>query len=333
MTARRVTSLLRLAFLWLGLGLAMAACQRPTVDATAQQAITFAILPAEGRASAEPLWAPLLEDLSQAIGAPVTPYFGASYADLVDAFGQDRAQVGWFSAQPAVQAIDTADAELVARTVSDTGGDSYRATVIVRKGSGLTLQDLLTCGQRHSFGMGDAQSTSGRLAPMAFLFNPRGIDPQRCFTSLVVDDHQANAFAVASGTLDAATSNDVSLAALRERNAQIADQVEEIWRSPEIPEGAILMAEGLDPVLKEKIRSFFLTYGQGEGPVARRQQAVLQGLRYSRFNSAEASYLDPIREIMADQALEQARQSGDRNAARKAEQDLRRLRAAREVQP
>ena len=73
------------------------------------------------------------------------------------------------------------------------------STLIVKAGSGITLDDVLACGKRYDFGIGDAQSTSGTLAPMAFLFNPRGIVPAECFKTVRAANHQANAFAVADG--------------------------------------------------------------------------------------------------------------------------------------
>jgi phosphonate transport system substrate-binding protein len=91
--------------------------------------------------------------------------------------------------------------------------------------------------------------------------------------------------------------------------------------------------EDLDPAVKEKIRSFFLTYGQGNGVEAERQRRVLAGLRYSRFNAADDDYLDPVREMMADQRLIAARARSDADGVAEAEQELQRLRAKREVQP
>jgi phosphate/phosphite/phosphonate ABC transporters, periplasmic binding protein len=324
--------------LYLGLVLAavsMAACKAPSAAPTGAQAKTlaFAVLPAERRSEADSAWGPLLNDLSRDLGLPVTSYAGHSYDDLVSAIRSGRVQVGWFAALPAVEAIDSGDAELVARTMNAGGQDSYRAILVVRKGSGLTLEDVLRCGQRYTFGMGEEGSTSGQLAPMAFLFSPRGIDPQRCFSFTRTQNHHDNVANVAQGILDVASVNNVALANLTQREPSLAAQLEVIWRSPEIPGGAILAATDLDPATREKVRSFFLTYGQGEGPVADRQRAVLAGLGYSRFGSAEPGYFDPVREMMADQALEQAREAGDQAAATKAEQELRRLRVAREVQP
>jgi phosphonate transport system substrate-binding protein len=295
--------------------------------------ITFSILSAEGQASAGPLWQPLLDDMSKAIGVPVKPYFGSNYTVLVEAMRGNQTQVAWFSAKPAVEAIDRADAEVIARTVNKEGLDSYRSTLIVRTGSGITLEQVLACGKRYDFGIGDAQSTSGTLAPMAFLFNPRNIVPAQCFKTVRSANHQSNAFSVASGVLDVATSNTVNTVFMTKQNPQVAAQIQEIWQSPPIPESGILVREDLDPALKEKIRSFFLTYGQGDGVEAQRQRQVLAGLEYSRFNAADDGYLNPIREMIADQQLNEARAKGDAAAAATAERELQRLRSLREVQP
>jgi len=295
--------------------------------------ITFSILSAEGQASAGPLWQPLLDDMSKAIGVPVKPYFGSNYTVLVEAMRGNQTQVAWFSAKPAVEAIDRADAEVIARTVNKEGLDSYRSTLIVRTGSGITLEQVLACGKRYDFGIGDAQSTSGTLAPMAFLFNPRNIVPAQCFKTVRSANHQSNAFSVASGVLDVATSNTVNTVFMTKQNPQVAAQIQEIWQSPPIPESGILVREDLDPVLKEKIRSFFLTYGQGDTVEAQRQRQVLAGLEYSRFNAADDGYLNPIREMIADQQLNEARAKGDAAAAATAERELQRLRSLREVQP
>jgi phosphonate transport system substrate-binding protein len=295
--------------------------------------ITFSILSAEGQNSSGPLWEPLLQDMSKAIGVPVKPYFSSNYTVLVEAMRGNQTQVAWFSAKPAVEAIDRADAEVIARTVNKEGLDSYRSTLIVRTGSGITLDQVMACGKRFDFGIGDALSTSGTLAPMAFLFNPRNIVPAQCFATVRSANHQANAFAVATGVVDVATSNTVNTVFLNRQNPAIAAQITEIWQSPPIPESGILVRSDLDPAIKEKIRSFFLTYGQGEGVEAERQRRVLAGLEYSRFRAAEDNYLNPIRELVADQKLQEAREKGDAAGVTAAEAELQRLRALRAVQP
>ena len=295
--------------------------------------LTFSILSAEGQAASGPMWQPLLDDMSKAVGVPVKPFFGSNYTVLVEAMRGGHTQVAWFSAKPALEAVDRADAEVIARIVDPEGRDSYQSTLIVRAGSGITLDQVLACGKRFDFGIGDAQSTSGTLAPMAFLFNPRGIVPGECFKTVRSANHQANAFGVATGVVDVATSNTVNTVFLARQNPQIAAQIQEIWQSPPIPESGIVVREDLDPALKEKVRSFFLTYGQGQGAEAERQRAVLAGLNYSRFTAADDNYLNPVREMVADQQLSAARARGNAAEVASAERELQRLRSLREVQP
>ena len=74
-----------------------------------------------GRGVYEKLWQPLLDDLERELGLPVEPIFGSNYSVLVEAMRANQAQIGWFSALPAVQAIDRSNGEVIARTV-DVGG-------------------------------------------------------------------------------------------------------------------------------------------------------------------------------------------------------------------
>lgn len=316
------------------LALGVAACgggDKPATGST--QEISFAILPAEGQSSSGPLWQPLLDDMSKAIGVPVKPYFASNYTVLVEAMRGNQIQSAWFPAKTAIEAIDRSNGEVVARIVDPNGLDSYQSTLIVKKGSGITLEDVMACGKKYDFGIGDALSTSGTLAPLTFLFNPANVKPEECFKTVRAANHQANSFAVANGLVQVATSNTINAITVARANPSISAQLEEIWRSPPMPEAGIVVRNDLDPAVKEKIRTFFLTYGRGEGAEAERQREILKPLNYSGFNPADESYLNPVREMIADQALTDARAKGDTAAAQRAETELNRLRALREVQP
>ena len=84
---------------------------RDDVSAGSTDEIVFSILSAQGQASAAPLWDPLLDDMSKAIGVPVEPHFASNYAILIEDMKQGRTQAAWFSAQPAIRAMETAGAE------------------------------------------------------------------------------------------------------------------------------------------------------------------------------------------------------------------------------
>jgi hypothetical protein len=166
-----------------------------------------------------------------------------------------------------------------------------------------------------NFGLGDAQSTSGTLAPMAYLFTPKNIDPTTCFKTVRSSSHQANSAAVANDVLNVATNNTVGLLFAKRETPKIGDALEVIWTSPPLPESSIIVRKDLDPAVKEKMRQFFLTYGAGTGPDADRQREVLKKLAYGGFRAADDSYLDPVREMQAAVALSAARKTGDKAKA------------------
>lgn len=311
MIARRTFSGLALAAA-LGLGAsALGGCsQKPAATAQPKE-IVFSILSAENQASMGPLWQPLLDDMSAQIGVKVKPYFSSNYTSQIEAMRFKQVQVGWFSALPALDAVERADGEVLGRVIDAGGDETYKSVLIARKDSGITLDKVLACGQKYSFGIGDPQSTSGTLAPMAYLFTPKGIEPTKCFKAVRSATHQANSFAVANGVVDVATNNTVGIIFFRRQKPDLADKLQIIWTSPALPESSIVARKDVDPAIKEKMRQFFLTYGTGTGPTADKQRAVLKGLAYGGFKPADNSYLDPIREMQASEALAEARHTGD----------------------
>jgi len=320
--------------------LALTACgkpaEQPAAGATPTE-LTFSILSAENQASMQPLWQPLLDDLSAQIGVKVKPFFATNYTSLVEAMRFNQVQMGWFSASPALQAVRRADAEVLGRVV-DAGGDAtYKSVIIVRRDRGITLDQVLKCDKKLSFGIGDTQSTSGTLAPMAYLFTPNNIEPTKCFKAVRSASHQANAFSVANGVLDVATNNTVGMIFFKRQSPELADKIEVIWTSPPLPESSIVVRKDLDPALKEKIRQFFLTYGTGTDAKAEKQRQVLKGLEYGGFKPADNSYLNPVREMEAAEALATAKRGGDQARVARAQVEFDKIRAesaqARAVDP
>ena len=313
----------------LAAALALAGCgQQESVTGPRSKELTFSILSAESQASMQPIWQPLLDDMSKSVGVPVKPYFATNYTALVEAMRFGQVQAGWFSARPALEAVNRADAEVLGRVIDAGGEATYRSVLIVRKGSKITLDEVLKCGRKLSFGIGDAQSTTGTLAPMTYLFTPRGIEPAKCFKAVRAASHQANFFAVANGVVDVATNNTVGLIFAQRENPELAAKIETIWTSPPLPESSVLVRKDLDPALKEKIRQFLITYGTGTGPEADRQRAVLKKLAYGGFRPADDTYLDPIREMVAGEALADARKSGDKAKIAAAQAQFDKVRAA-----
>lgn len=289
----------------LSLALLLSACGKTPETAGTPAEIRFSVVGAEDAAQMAAYWQPLVDDLQKETGLKVKLFFSPNYSLLVQAMASKQTQLAWFSALPAAEAVERANAEVFARTIDPSGSGAYQSVIIARKDSDMTQEKLMACDKTLNFGIGDAQSTTGTLAPLTFLFRPAGKTPQECFKTVRSANHQANLLAVANGLVDAATNNTTGLAFYRtgtpEAQAAMA-KVKVIWTSPDLPESAMVYRKDLDPAAQAKIRDFFLTYGKGEGPQAEHERAVLQTLKYSRFEAAENSYLQPVIDMRNAQA-------------------------------
>jgi phosphonate transport system substrate-binding protein len=287
-------------------------CSKPPPAPAASQTVSFSVLSAEDQQSMAKVWDPLFKDMEKATGLTIKPFYATNYASLVEAMRFNQTQAGWFSALPALEATRRADAQVIGRILTNGSEGSYRSVLIVKQGSNITLDDVLKCGKTLNFGIGDPKSTSGTLAPMAYIFVPHDIEPARCFKTVKSADHKANFFAVANGLLDVASNNTIGLIFYARENPELAKKVKVIWQSPELPESSIIVRKDLDPAIREKIRQFFLSYGQAPGAEGDRQRATLKGLAYTGFAPADNSYLDPVRQMEAATDLAEAKHSGDK---------------------
>ncbi len=302
-------------------GLALAGCgngQEPV-----RKELVFSILSAESQASAEKDWTPFVEDMAKALGQPVKAYYGSNYTALIEGMRFKQSDLGWFTNQSGLEAVRRANGQVFARSVNPTGIDGYEAVIIVKKGSGITLDKIMACDKTLNFGMGDPKSTSGTLAPMTFLFAPRNLDPSACFKNVRSANHETNLFSVSGGLQDAATNNTASMDRLRLLDTDLARKtlgnIEIVWRSPRIPEDPIVWRKDLDPALKKRITDFMFGYGVGDTPEAARQRAILDKIQTKPFVPADDTHLLPVREMEATGALIEARNRKDAAAITKAE--------------
>lgn len=275
----------------------LAACQKKPEPAA--KTLNFSILSAESAQSMSALWEPVIADLRRKTGLDIKAFYGSNYSNLIEAMRFGQVQVGWYSALPALEATRRAQGQVIARVVMPGGTGNYRSVLIAPKGSGRTLDQVFKCDKTLTFGIGDAKSTSGTLAPMTYLFKPRGIDPQKCFKIVRTGNQQTNMFAVGSGVLDVATNNTVGLEFVQRERPDIAKKIEVIWTSPDLPESGIVVRKDLDPAAIAKLRDFFVNYGKGSGADGDRERANLQRLAYKGFDPADDSYLQPIRDMEA----------------------------------
>lgn len=311
--------------------LALAGCSEKKAEAPkAKDTIVFSILSTESAQNMESYWKPILADMEQSTGMKVKPFFSSNYSSLIVAMGAKQTDVGWFSNASGLEAVRRSGGEVFARTFDPSGVDGYKSVIIVPADSKLTVEGLLKCDKSLNFGIGDKKSTSGTLAPMTYLFIPADKKPETCFKTVLSASHDANLFAVANHKLDAATNNTTALR-LNEyaKGGAQSRKVKVIWESPTLPEDPIVWRRDLDPVVKEKLRQFFLTYGQGDTPTAAQQRKNLARLSMGGFKPADDTHLLVVREMEALENVGLARESGDKTKLDAAEKVLAGIKAER----
>ena len=224
-------------------------------------------------------------------------------------FGQT--DVGWFSNQPGLEAVRRAGGEVFAHTTHPNGHDGYQSILIVKKGSGLTLDRVMACDRSLTFGMGDAKSTSGTLAPKTYLFEPRGLRPETCFKTVRSASHEANLLAVANGLVDAAANNTNDIERQERLHNPALDKLQVIWRSPPLPEDPMVWRKALDDKTKTALRSAILSYGSAPGAQGEHERKVLTDLNMGPFKPASDDHLLRVREMEATLGEAEAKRAGD----------------------
>ncbi|MDI7776000.1 PhnD/SsuA/transferrin family substrate-binding protein [Asticcacaulis sp. EMRT-3] len=306
--------------------LVVTGCGRaPTGDTRPRTEIGFAV---RADAPAQARWQPLFDDMARQTGLKIRPVYAASDAALVAALRDNRVQAGWFSNAAGLAAMRHAHGEVFAHTTYPDGTDSDYSLIIVGRDSKLkTINDLLKCDKRLKFGVdyGASAGMSGAdMAARVYLFLPHHFTPETCFKTVRPDSPQANIEAVASGRLDAAISHATALTALSatpQGHVEL-ERIKTLWVSPPLLMDVLEYRTDLDPATREKLRSFFLSYGTATGADGERQRAVLNGLVWGPLQPDDDSHFLPQRRLEALLAIDKAQARHDDKALKAAQAQL-----------
>ncbi len=307
------------------------ACDSLGGDPNKPKVINFSILSTENAQNLQTAWAPFIADMSKQTGLTIKPFYASNYTSLITAMRFRQVQLGWFSNLSGLEAVRHGGGEVFAHSTDPSGVPGYNSVIIVNAKSNITLDRLLKCDKSLSFGLGDARSTSGTLAPMTYLFGPRNIDPQTCFRVVRSANHESNLFSVGAGVLDAATNNTTALTMLGRTRQEMVAKVKVIWTSPRLPEDPVVWRKDLDPAIKEKLRSFFLSYGRAPGAEGERQRKILNSLHFGTFKPADDSFLLPVREMEATEKLYEAKNAHDAKGEAAAKAEIAKIRTQETV--
>lgn len=255
--------------------------------------LNFGIISTESSQNQAPLWEPFLADMSEQLGVEVKPFFATDYAAVIQAMRFDKIDLAWYGNKSAMEAVDRAGGEIFAQTVPENGQPGYWSLMIVHQDSPYdNVEEILANAGDLTFGNGDPNSTSGYLVPSYYVFAQNGVDAARAFKRTLNSNHETNALSVANKQVDVATFNTESMERLEITQPDKAKQLKVVWKSPLIPSDPLVWRQDLPEELKERMREFFLSYGESA-----EQQENIAPLQWARFDASDNDQLLPIRQL------------------------------------
>lgn len=271
--------------------------------AQAQEVLNFGIISTESTNNLKQEWVPFLDAMEKQTGFKIKAFFAPDYAGVIEGMRFNKVQVAWFGNKSAMEAVDRAQGEVFVQSVDVEGNPGYWSHLLAHKDSRLdSVADVLKHAGELSFGNGDPNSTSGFLVPGYYVFAQNGVDdPKKIFKRVVNANHETNALAVANKQVDVATNNSENLRLIQERQPDKFAQIKVIWTSPLIPADPIVWRKDLPKDARDKIKTFFLTYGV-PAPHKSQEQVkqeieVLAGLKWAPFKPSSDDQLLPIRQL------------------------------------
>ncbi len=271
--------------------------------------LKFAILPTlEFQNNQRQNWEIFVKEMEKVVGIPIKTFHANSYADVIEAITDNKAQIAWHAARSYIKAAQEGNVEAFAQLIFDDGNRGYYSHLIINKNNPI-LQRIKALGTdqgdeytiknaaKLTFAFNDFYSTSGFLVPSYYLFARNGIMPENAFRNLFfLGTHEATALAVANGQVDIATNNNESLIILEKNNPEARKKLEVIWTSPIIPSYPIAYRNDLPENLKKRIQDFFYNY---------KDQKVLRPLGWGGFDKANDNTWDIIRELEVKKTIEE----------------------------
>ncbi|TIO08599.1 phosphonate ABC transporter substrate-binding protein [Mesorhizobium sp.] len=162
--------------------------------------------------------------------------------------------------------------EPILTTVQTDGSTGYHSVMVARADSGIkTLADM----KGKKLGFADPDSTSGYLVPVTSLPKDIGMDVKSYFASTGFGGgHEQLVLEVLKGTFDAGTTwasgvgdfkdgySSGNLRKMVDKGVLKMDDLVELWQSPLIPNGPLVVRTSIDADAKQKITDFLTNLPQ-----------------------------------------------------------------------
>ncbi|RWO51544.1 phosphonate ABC transporter substrate-binding protein [Mesorhizobium sp.] len=185
-------------------------------------------------------------------------------------------------------------------TIQTDGSTGYRAVMVARADSGIkTLADM----KGKKLGFADPDSTSGYLIPVTSLPKDIGMDVKSYFASTGFGGgHEQLVLEVLKGTFDAGTTwasgvgdfNDGyssgNLRKMVDKGVLKMDDLIELWQSPLIPNGPLVLRTSIDAGTRQKITDFLTKLPETDPACF----SAIQGGDYKGYSPVTPEFYQPI---------------------------------------
>lgn len=262
-------------------------------SAQAAEELNFGIISTESSQNLKEMWDPFLADMSKQTGIKINAFFAPDYAGIIQGMRFDKVDVAWYGNKSAMEAVDRAGGEIFAQTVAANGSQGYYSLLVAHKDSPInSVEDMLKNASSLTFANGDPNSTSGYLVPGYYVFAQNNVDVNKLFKRSLNGSHEVNALSVANKQVDIGTFNSEGMERLEVTAPDKAAQLKVIWTSPLIPSDPMVWRKNLPQETRDKLREFFMTYGDQP-----QELKVLEGLQWGKFRASNDDQLLPIRQL------------------------------------
>lgn len=211
----------------------------------------------------------------------------------------DYAELG-ASAYAKVHLTNASAAEPILTTVQTDGSKGYYSLMVARKDSGITkLEDL----KGKKLGFADPDSTSGYLIPLVTLPKTLGMPVKEFFAETGFGGgHENLVLEVLKGTFDAGTTfgsgvgdfktgyTSGNLKKMVDKGVLNMDDLVELWRSPMIPNGPLVVRSSLNDDMKSKFKQFMLDLPKTDAACF----AAIEGGNFQGFTEVNNDFYQPI---------------------------------------
>lgn len=190
--------------------------------------------------------------------------------------------------------------EPILTTIQTDGSTGYHSIMVARKDSGITkIEDL----KGKKLGFADPDSTSGYLVPLVTLPEAIGAPVKEFFGETGFGGgHENLVLEVVKGTFDAGTTfgsgvgefkdgyTSGNLKKMVDKGILDMNDLVELWKSPLIPNGPIVVRSSMNDDMKAKFKQFMLDLPKADPACF----SAIQGGDFTGFTEVNADFYKPI---------------------------------------